>query len=300
MKYQIFVICLEYATAFMNAAKGLETKNMTKQQIESITHNEVLKIFEEKQRLTLLKYGVSKEQFKVALEKTFAKDQEIQKYNEEIETMLINATQGKAPPLDVPESFKKSLKPSAALRLLKEQHVMLIETLSTRFREEMENNKEFSMDNSKDVVELIRSINLLDKKTQFIKQHAPEAEGVSYQNFEKLIQLYKRESPEFKNKVIAFDALYGEFCQRLGEKFTHGEIEKSYNNILESSPPKQKESSIIQEVSHPQRKQEEPRQQEEPRRHENSSGHQISNTEKVQDAFKVQNIERTEYSERPQ
>lgn len=74
LKYQIFVLCLEYAKTFNDVTKQLKDSKKTDDHINNFKDGQIIKLFDEKQRLILLKYGVTKEQFQTALEKTFAKD----------------------------------------------------------------------------------------------------------------------------------------------------------------------------------------------------------------------------------
>lgn len=58
-------------------------------------------MFEEKQHLILLKYGVSKEAFEAMVRKH---EKEFKKIEEEIENLMLDAVAGKLPDITVPES----------------------------------------------------------------------------------------------------------------------------------------------------------------------------------------------------
>lgn len=48
--------------------------------------------------------------------------------------------------------------------------------------------------------------------------NGPKIPACNYDNFYKLVQVYKRESAQFKEKLTKFDELYTEYSQKIGEK----------------------------------------------------------------------------------
>lgn len=60
----------------------------------------MLEMYEEKERLILLKYGIDKEAFEGMLVRH---EKELKKLEEEIENLMLDAIAGKLPDLTVPE-----------------------------------------------------------------------------------------------------------------------------------------------------------------------------------------------------
>jgi hypothetical protein len=109
LKYEVLSLCLRSAQAFGKADKEMKSNNLPAQMISQYKETQMVKIFEAKQNEALNKYGVSIDEFKIALEKTFVQDKEIQKYNEEIENMLLDTSEGNAPVLKISPELRKAL-----------------------------------------------------------------------------------------------------------------------------------------------------------------------------------------------
>lgn len=93
----------------------MKNSNLPEQEISKHKESQIVKLYEDREKITLNKYQITKDEFKTALEKTFSKDKQIQSYNEEIESLLIDATLGKSPQIVVPENLKKNINKDAAL-----------------------------------------------------------------------------------------------------------------------------------------------------------------------------------------
>lgn len=208
-----------------------------------------MKIYDNREKILLLKYTINKAQFANLLEKTFSKDKEIQRFSGEIERMLLDTIEGKQPSLEVPQELKEALKPSVALKLFMDIQLELLETLLSRAWEHAQENPEFSVESNEAVGNLIKQINLFKVKLNYLKRHGPQVESCTHENFAKVIEGYKKESPKFKAKVVKFETLYVGSTNKLGQKIDFEELRNQFMRIYNGEDKEEEKiQNIIEEI----------------------------------------------------
>jgi len=106
IKFQTFNGCLLFSEGVKkNVLSRMPTDEAKRDQIKNKIKEEVLEMYEEKQHLILLKYGVNKEDFEEAVNK---QEKELKKLEEEIENLMLDAIAGKLPDISVPGEVSRA------------------------------------------------------------------------------------------------------------------------------------------------------------------------------------------------
>jgi predicted transcriptional regulator len=100
----MFSACILFSEGVKkNVLSRMPNDEAKRQQIKDKIKDEILEVFEDKQRLILLKYKVSKEDFESIVSSPDKHGKHLAKIEEEIENLMLDAIAGKLPDLTVPE-----------------------------------------------------------------------------------------------------------------------------------------------------------------------------------------------------
>lgn len=103
IKYQMFTYCFSFVDVVKNILSKIPNDEEKRSEIREGFKQKILEAFEDKQRLILLRYAISKDDLEKALDKPENLEPAITKLSEEIETLMLDALAGKMPDINLPE-----------------------------------------------------------------------------------------------------------------------------------------------------------------------------------------------------